>query len=116
MGSRGASAALNLSPAQLEKKSISAGIGALGIAKALYKEKNGKEGTPEQLSAFLDEEKDRRTNERISEIVRRLDTDDYKSIAERDKLRAEYSRLNSERTVASIRRFNRRNNIKDVWQ
>ena len=54
--------------------------------------------------------------QRIYEIVRRLDTDDFKSAAERDKLRAEYSRLNNERSVASTRRFNIRNNIKDVWQ
>lgn len=116
MGSRGASAALNLSPAQLEKKSISAGIGALGVAELLYKEKNGKEGTPEQLSAFIDEEKDRRTNERINEIVSRLGSGDYKSAAERAKLEKEYTRLNNERSVATIRRFNRRNNIKDMWQ
>lgn len=114
MGSRGASAGADkLSPAQLERKSVSAGIGSLGVAKLLYKEKNGREGTPEELNAFITETKSERQykkiNNRANELASRLDRDDYKSAAERDKLIAEYEKLNNQRMAITRDNFYRRN-------
>lgn len=121
MGSRGASAGADkLSPAQLERKSVSAGIGSLGVAELLYKEKNGREGTLEELNAFITETKSERQyekiNNRANELASRLDRDDYKSAAEREKLIAEYEKLNNQRMAITRDRFYGRNNGGKVIQ
>ena len=59
---------------------------------------------------------ERSLEDRITEIVRKLDTNDYKSASERTKLEREYARLNNQRSVANLRRFNNRNGVRKEWQ
>lgn len=126
MGSRGASAALNASQASVSmgaagnnarKEEIRGRIDEINTvlndysltSKERTRLEKEQDGLYEELGGINREQ-------RISEIVRKLDADDFKSAAERDKLRAEYDRLNNERSVATTRRFNTRNRIKGVWQ
>lgn len=144
MGSRGASAALNASQPSISSGYVfngtlsrnaniqaaynsikDKGNGTLADFKDMvdYETRGAdgyglKDGIEAALEGYSDTYGGNSTNreQRISEIVRKLDAGNFKSAAERDKLRAEYDRLNNERSVDTLRRTNARNNIKGVWQ
>lgn len=117
MGSRGAAGP---SLSRLETMAKDAGYDSYGQAYQRFTSANpGIKPNAKNMEKWLanratreadrNERRYEKINNRANELASRLDRDDYKSAAERDKLIAEYEKLNNQRMAITRDNFYRRN-------